>query len=382
VPPSPRTFACVAYQERNLVVFKSSPFFASLLLLSPLFFASSELAAQTPQADIVGNANNVLNQIMAVPAKQIPQSMLADAQGIAIVPDVVKGGFIVGLRHGKGIVVVREPGGGWRAPVFISLTGGSVGWQAGIQATDVILVFKTQKSVQGLMEGKFTIGADAAAAAGPVGRQAAAATDSRLGAEIYSYSRSRGLFAGIALDGSVLQVDAAANQAYYQGGYGAGGPLPASAQTLLQNIARYTSATNAPVASDPMGSPLPPNAAGAPVDLSPQDTRPLSQQLATASQRLASILDDNWKAFLALPPSIYTGGAAPQPASMNDALKRFDTVAKDPRYAALAQRAEFRETHALLQRYIQQLSASSRGGLVLPPPPGQAGTAAQPKSRY
>jgi lipid-binding SYLF domain-containing protein len=354
--------------------------FPPCLLL--LFFLPAELAAQTPQADTVVNANNVLNEIMAVPAKQIPQSMLADAHGLAIVPDVVKGGFIVGVRHGKGIVVVRDPGGGWRAPVFISLTGGSVGWQAGIQATDVILVFKTQKSVQGLMNGKFTIGADAAAAAGPVGRQAAAATDSRLGAEIYSYSRSRGLFAGIALDGSVLQVDAAANQAYYQGGSAAGGQLPASAQTLLQNIVRYTSNTAAPVVSNPMDNPLPPDAAGAPVDLGPQNGQTLSQQLAAASQRLGSILDDNWKGFLALPPSVYTGGAAPQPASMTDALKRFDTVAKDPRYRALTQRAEFRETYALLQRYVEQLSAPEQRGLVLPPPPGGVGTADQPARRY
>ena len=112
--------------------------------------------------------------------------------------------------------MVRDEQGAWQAPQFVSLTGGSVGWQAGVQATDVILVFKTQKSIQGLMEGKFTLGVDAAAAAGPVGREATAATDATLKAEIYSYSRSRGLFAGVSLDGSALQIEYEANQSYYR----------------------------------------------------------------------------------------------------------------------------------------------------------------------
>ena len=374
------------------------PIILSLLLL-PFLLPPTDLAAQTPEAAIVGNANNVLNEIMAVPAKQIPQAMLADAQGIAIVPNVIKGGFVVGVRYGKGVVVVREPNGAWKAPVFMTLTGGSVGWQAGLQATDVILVFKTQKSVPGLMSGKFTIGADAAVAAGPVGRQAAAATDSRLGAEIYSYSRSRGLFAGIALDGSVLQVDAAANQAYYQGGsYGGGTQLPPSAVALLENIARYTPTGAAPatgavampagqnpaIVPNPLGSPnlgAVPGAAGVPAGVGQADPQILSQQLATASQRLGLVLDENWKRFLALPPSIYTGGAAPPVASMNDALKRFEAVSRDPRYSALIQRAEFRETYTLLQSYVQQFSAQPQGNLLLPPPPGQTSAVPQQTPR-
>jgi lipid-binding SYLF domain-containing protein len=371
------------------------------LLLSPLLLPT-HLAAQTPEAATVANANNVLNEIMAVPAKQIPQSMLADAHGIAIVPDVVKGGFVVGVRYGKGVVVVREPDGAWKPPVFITMTGGSVGFQAGLQATDVVLVFKTQKSIEGLMNGKFTIGADAAAAAGPVGRQAAAATDSRLGAEIYSYSRSRGLFAGVALDGSVLQVDAKANQAYYQGGgfapggnvIGAGAQLPPSAVTLLENVSRYTSTGAAPATADvAMPAAQNPGLAASPAgNLNPgavpsstvqrQDLQILRQQLATASQQLARILDENWKRYLALPPSIYAGGVTPPSVSMNDVLKRFESVSRDPRYSVLAQRAEFRETYALLQNYVKQLSAQPQGALALPPPPGQTGSVPQPTSRY
>lgn len=403
-----------------MIIFQK-PIHLSLLLLFAAALPTG-LAAQTPEAAIVGNANSVLNEIMAVPAKQIPQSMFAAAEGIAIVPNVIKGGFVIGVRHGKGVVVVRDENRAWQAPVFITLSGGSVGWQAGLQATDVILVFKTKKSVQGLMSGKFTIGVDAAAAAGPVGRQAAAATDTSLGAEIYSYSRSRGLFAGVALDGSVLQVDGTANQAYYQGGT----QLPPSAGVLLQNIARYSPTGAAPAAAavampaaqnpapafnpgtnpnpspmsagtaapaslapatafDPGTNPNPnpiPGGAAAPASLAPADPQALPRQLAASSQKLGLVLDDTWKQFLALPPSIYTGTGAPPAASVNDALKRFDSVAKDPRYTALVQRPEFRETYTLLQNYAKQLSAQPQGSLLLPPPPGQASSVPQATPRY
>jgi hypothetical protein len=285
--------------------------------------------------------------------------------------------------------------------MFLSMTGGSVGWQAGLQSTDVVLVFKSQKSIDGLMNGKFTIGADAAAAAGPVGRQASAATDARLGAEIYSYSRSRGLFAGVSLDGSALQIEAAENQAYYGGGMGPGGAVsqvPPSGVALLQTIGRYTSPgagqpiPSAAVATSPNGTapaypltPAPP-VVGAPAavpTVTPgADPEALRQKLASASQRLESIVDDNWKRYLALPPSIYTGGAAPPQQSMNDALNRFNAITQDPRYAALARHPDFRETHTLLQSYIQQAGPKTEPGLLLPPPPGQAGAAPLPSARY
>src|SRR5215470_10981392 len=141
--------------------------------------------------------------------------LLSEAQGVAIIPDVTKIGFIAGVRRGHGVVMVRDAEGEWSLPQFITLTGGSVGWQAGIQGTDVVLVFKTKKGVEGLMRGKFTIGADASVSAGPVGRDAEAATDTQLKAEILSYSRSRGLFAGVSIDGSALEVDQRAHVAFY-----------------------------------------------------------------------------------------------------------------------------------------------------------------------
>jgi len=166
----------------------------------------------------VRTADEILRESMAMPAHQIPQALLAEAQGVAIVPNVLKIGFVAALRRGHGVVMVREADGGWTLPHFVTLTGGSLGWQAGIQGTDVVLVFMTRKSVEGLLGGKFTIGADASAAAGPVGRNAAAATDARLKAEILSYSRTQGLFAGVNLSGGIVESDDDDNEDLYGAG--------------------------------------------------------------------------------------------------------------------------------------------------------------------
>jgi lipid-binding SYLF domain-containing protein len=128
---------------------------------------------------------------------------------------MVKGAFFFGGRHGNGALVVRDKDGRFSSPVFVTMTGGSFGFQWGVQATDIVLVFTTRKGVEGITGGKITLGADASVAAGPVGRTASAATDVTFKAEVYSYSRSRGVFAGLAVDGSVLRIDDDANDAYY-----------------------------------------------------------------------------------------------------------------------------------------------------------------------
>lgn len=176
-------------------------------------------AAPDEGKEKVDLASVILDEIMQIPEKGIPPSLLANAAGIAIIPNVLKVGLVVGGRFGRGVLVLRNAGGGWSDPVFISLTGGSFGWQIGAQSTDVILVFKTARSIQGILNGKFTLGADAAVAAGPVGRNMSGAVDTTLRAEIYSYSRSRGLFAGVSLEGSALQVNDDANAAYYGPAY-------------------------------------------------------------------------------------------------------------------------------------------------------------------
>lgn len=190
--------------------------FRTTLLVLGLFFVATAPAMANPKLhERSQDAVRVLNEVMQMPESALPSHLLRDAYAIAVIPDVVKAGLILGGRHGKGLVSVKTPDGVWSNPLFIKLTGGSVGWQAGVQATDVILVFRSQRGLDTLVNGKFTMGADASVAAGPVGRTASAATDGNLKAEIYSYSRSRGLFAGVALDGSVIRIDHRANQAIY-----------------------------------------------------------------------------------------------------------------------------------------------------------------------
>jgi lipid-binding SYLF domain-containing protein len=196
----------------------------------------------------VEEATEVLNEIMAIPEKGIPPSLLKDAEGVAIIPRVIKVGFVIGGRHGKGIMVIKNKRGEWSYPFFISFTGGSIGWQIGAQSTDIILVFRTQRSVDGIIRGKFTLGADASIAAGPVGRHAEAGTDIELKAEILSYSRSRGIFAGVSLEGSTLQIDYDSNEEFYQRrGISMTeiinrkvGLLPESARKLLNTLRKYT----------------------------------------------------------------------------------------------------------------------------------------------
>ena len=133
-------------------------------------------------------AADVLQELSTIPGQCIPPSLMADAQGLVIVPDVLKAGFLIGGRHGRGIMLVRQPGGAWSNPVFITFSGGSIGWQIGVQATDVVLVFKTRGGLDRIIRGQKQVdfGADIAVAAGPVGRQAEADTDGQLKAEIYS----------------------------------------------------------------------------------------------------------------------------------------------------------------------------------------------------
>jgi lipid-binding SYLF domain-containing protein len=189
----------------------------SLLAGMALITGATQLQAQAAREQ--GHllmATQVLEELSATPDTFIPDRLLDRAYAIAVVPDVTKVAFIAGGRRGKGVMVVRDKSGHFSNPVFVALTGGSFGWQAGVQSTDIVLVFTTRTGVEGITGGKVTLGADASVAAGPVGRQASVASDSNFSAEVYSYSRNRGLFAGIALDGSVLSIDRSANALFYQ----------------------------------------------------------------------------------------------------------------------------------------------------------------------
>lgn len=170
------------------------------------------------QLAMVAEATQVLGDVTSVPEKGLPRAILRDAAGIAVIPRVWKAGLVVSGRHGRGVMSIRGPDGVWTNPTFIAVTGGGVGFQAGVQKSDIVLVFKNSRSVDGIVDGAFTLGADASVAAGPVGRQIEAATTPTLNAEIYSYSRSRGLFAGVALDGAALSIDHTANELVYGAG--------------------------------------------------------------------------------------------------------------------------------------------------------------------
>ncbi|MGJ4730816.1 lipid-binding SYLF domain-containing protein, partial [Luteimonas sp. SDU101] len=183
-----------------------------------LAFASGAAVAGPEEDARAANALRVLNEVQGIPESAIPDKLLDEARAIVVVPDTLKVGLVLGGRRGHGLLSVKSPDGTWSNPSFVKLTGGSIGFQAGVQSSDVVLVFRNDRSLESIVNGKVTLGADAGVAAGPVGRNAAAATDGQLKAEIWSWSRARGLFAGVALDGAVLQIDNDANQLVYGAG--------------------------------------------------------------------------------------------------------------------------------------------------------------------
>jgi len=183
------------------------PRLSRLALLLSLSFAAGHAIAGPEEDQRARNAVRVLNEIQKIPEQSIPDKLLDEARAIVVIPDTIKAGLVIGGRRGHGLMSMKNPDGSWSQPVFVKLTGGSIGFQAGVQSSDVVLVFRNDRSLDNIVNGKFTLGADAGVAAGPVGRNAAAATDGQLKAEIWSWSRARGLFAGVALDGAVLQID-------------------------------------------------------------------------------------------------------------------------------------------------------------------------------
>ena len=221
--------------------------FATMVCTVAMAAGSLQAMAETDVAKIDGrltSAQAVLNEIMATPDKSIPMQILSGAQCVVVIPGFKKGAFLVGAQYGQGAATCRT-GKGWSAPVFVQLTGGSFGFQAGAQSTDLVLVAMNQNGLQHMLQSKFKIGGDAAASAGPVGRNAQAGTDWKLNAEFLTYSRSKGLFAGIDLDGTVLSQNAEDTRAYYGSDLpfktvlGGGTPTPVSARPFVRTVAKY-----------------------------------------------------------------------------------------------------------------------------------------------
>lgn len=253
------------------------------LLLLTLAFLSVSFGAYAGKKEdaTVLNATRVLEETMGMPDQRAPDWLLNRAYGIAIIPGVIKVGLGLGGKGGKGVLLVRDPSGHWYNPSFIYMGGGSIGWQFGIQSSDIILVFASRRSIEGVTGGKLTLGADAGIAVGPVGRAASGSTDIG-GAEIFSYSRSKGFFGGIALDGSVIGIDNSANEAFYQrGGVYASDifspnapPAPELGRKLLEAMRKFPglndrvptavpTAASRPVETSP-ASPVTPEAPAAP----------------------------------------------------------------------------------------------------------------------
>ena len=189
---------------------------SALLMGLALASVNTTVHAQAREEGRLLAATEVLDEVRAQRDSAIPDRLLDRAYGIVVVPSVTKLAFIGGGRWGKGAMVVRDKDGRFTSPVFVTLAGASVGWQWGGTSTDIVLVFTSKAGIEGITGGKLTLGADAAVAAGPVGRSASAATDQNFAAEVYSYSRSRGLFAGVALDGTSISVDRKANGNFYR----------------------------------------------------------------------------------------------------------------------------------------------------------------------
>ena len=256
------------------------PFRISLLAAVLLSSAAVPALAQVRQEARVLVAAEVLKELRSQRDQQIPERLLQQAYGVAVIPSVNKVAFILGARHGNGVLSVRDSHGRFTQPVFVSLTGGGVGWQAGFEEADVVLVFTTQKGVERIGNGKLTLGGNASVAAGPVGRQGEAAVSTD--AEVLAYSRTRGLFAGVSLDGTAITMDNKANRAYYGRDdlvpqdvlSGAVTTTSASAQTFLAELTAGTGDRAAASATTPA-------AAGAPAAAPPPATPPAGAEVRT-----------------------------------------------------------------------------------------------------
>ncbi len=216
---------------------------AALVIVNPL------VAQESPAEEVkrITDASTVLDEIMGAADKALPRSVMEKAEGIAVFPSLVKGGFVIGASRGHGVLSVRDTNtGGWSSPAFLTITGGSVGVQFGLQSLDLVLVISNQRGLEQLVKNQFKVGADAGVAAGPVGRDASASTDLQMRAQILSYSRSRGLFAGVTLNGSTIRQDRDANERFYGTAYRTGqivfeglGGSPEPANAWKATLAKY-----------------------------------------------------------------------------------------------------------------------------------------------
>ncbi len=183
----------------------------ALLSLTSIGWAGADREATNDRLD---HAGSVLHEIMAAPDKGIPEEVLEHAKCVAVVPHLLKGGFVFGAENGRGVATCRTADG-WSAPIFFAITGGSWGLQIGVEGVDLVMIIQNERGMRQLLSSKFELGADASAAAGPVGRHASADTDWKMDAEILTYSRAKGAFAGLTLNGASIRHDEDSTRAIY-----------------------------------------------------------------------------------------------------------------------------------------------------------------------
>ena len=220
-------------------------------VISIIFFIMAVFSVQGAQAEnkweaLVEESGKVLGDVQSMPDQNIPEDLMRSCSAIAVFPNTVSAGFVIGGKYGQGIIMVRDTSGKWSSPAIFTIAGGSLGWQIGGQATDFVLVFTNRRSVDGILQGKFKLGADASVAAGPVGRAAEASTDAQLKGGILSYSRSRGLFAGVKLEGAVITQHWEGDEELYGKNLSAkqilmedAGKMPKSAKSILKVLDKY-----------------------------------------------------------------------------------------------------------------------------------------------
>jgi SH3 domain-containing YSC84-like protein 1 len=192
-------------------VMKKAITLLALVSLTSIGWAGTDRAASNDRLD---HAGSVLHEIMAAPDKGIPEEVLEHAKCVAVVPHMLKGGFVFGAENGRGVATCRSANG-WSAPIFFAITGGSWGLQIGLEGVDLVMIVQNERGMRQLLSSKFSLGADASAAAGPVGRHASANTDWKLDAEILTYSRAKGAFAGLTLNGASIRHDEDSTRAIY-----------------------------------------------------------------------------------------------------------------------------------------------------------------------
>jgi len=192
----------------------SVPLKQTVLLLALFFLSITTLKAQDKQQQKLDASVRVIQEFGKL-RESIPKQLMQKTEGIIIIPGMINAGFVLGGKRGKGVAMIKNENGTWSNPVFLTLTGGSLGFQAGIQSVDLVLVFLNKTALLNIGKSSFTLGGDISVAAGPVGRSSSAGTDYKLESEVYTYSRSKGLFAGISVSGSSLDIDQKANDSFY-----------------------------------------------------------------------------------------------------------------------------------------------------------------------